>query len=54
MAYVKKFKPTDAICRVKNCGGALFNITSRLAQATGIITVRCDKCGKIFGAKVEK
>lgn len=54
MGKPAKFKPTDTICKVKGCGGALFNVTSRLGQGLGVITVRCDRCSRTFSAKVAK
>lgn len=42
----KPKSPCDTRCK---CGGTLWNITSLLAEALGIITLRCDKCGKTYG-----
>jgi len=36
----------------KGCGGVRFNVTSRMAQAMGVLETRCDKCGQKFAEKV--
>ena len=41
----KEIPATRVRCYRKNCKGALVNISCRMAEGMGQMTVRCDKCG---------
>jgi transcription elongation factor Elf1 len=48
---MKKITPETVNCP-KCKPGVLFNTTSRLSAATGVMTVKCDKCGVSYAFKV--
>jgi hypothetical protein len=53
---MKAVKPESTLCPVRRggvvCGGILWNITSRLAEALGVMTLRCAACERVAGVRV--
>ena len=39
-----------ALWRHSGCTGVLFDVTSRMAEALGVLHYKCDKCGATFAA----
>jgi len=44
--------PSDTRCPHPKCGGVLWNVSSRLAQATGVLTLRCEGCKRGWAFRV--
>ena len=41
--------------RCKYCkDGLMFNVTTRLAMAMGVLTLKCDLCGKMVAKKISE
>ncbi len=48
---MRKLKPADVRCPKRGCAGVLFDVSSRLATATGVKHVQCDACRSRWAIK---
>lgn len=49
---MKNPRPEDMRCPTKGCGGALHNVSSRLATSLGVLQIRCGVCKQGWAFKV--
>jgi hypothetical protein len=47
-----KTPATRVVCPAPGCKGVLFNISSKMAVALGVMTLQCDVCSRQWAHKV--